>query len=232
MDDNFATIVEAIKQGRGIFENIKKTIHYLLSTNIGEILTVLMCFAMRLPPPLLTIQLLWINMATDSLPAVSLGTEPIEPDIMKRKPISPKKSLFSDGLGYNILIEGGFLGAIAFLAFVIGKNFFDVGEVPIIGRTMTFATLCLSQLLHSFNIKSKLSILNTNLFNNIKLIYSFILCTFLQVTVITVPMFSKIFKLQNLNFTQWLMVAMLSITPFLISEIEKIFVKSYNKAPF
>ena len=90
-DDNFATIVEAVRQGRGIFDNIKKTVHFLLSSNIGEIITVFVAFLFRLPAPLLAIQLLWVNLVTDSLPALALGVEPVDEDIMKRRPISPKK---------------------------------------------------------------------------------------------------------------------------------------------
>ena len=105
-DDNFATIVDAVKQGRGIFENIKKTVHFLLSSNIGEIITVLTAFLLRLPAPLLAIQLLWVNLVTDSLPALALGVEPVDPDIMKKPPTDAKKSLFAGGMAYNIAIEG------------------------------------------------------------------------------------------------------------------------------
>ena len=130
-DDNFSTIVEAVEQGRGIFENIRKTVHFLLSSNIGEILTVLCAFLCRLPSPLLAIQLLWVNLVTDSLPALALGVEPSDPDIMK-KPSDTKKSIFSGGAGRNIIIEGCFIGALAFLAFTIGRVFFDTSGEPVI----------------------------------------------------------------------------------------------------
>lgn len=105
-DDNFTTIVAAVKEGRGIYDNIKKTIHFLLSCNIGEILTVFVGFLLGLPTPLLAIQLLWVNLVTDSLPALALGVEPIEWDIMKRSPAKKGESVFAGGMGYSILVEG------------------------------------------------------------------------------------------------------------------------------
>lgn len=221
-DDNFSTIVEAVKQGRGVFDNIKKTVHFLLSSNVGEIITVLCAFLMRLPTPLLAIQLLWVNLVTDSLPALALGVEPIDKDIMKRKPVSAKSSLFSNGMGYNIIIEGCFIGAISLLAFTIGRVFFDYGQVPLVGRTMAFAVLSLSQLVHAFNVRSDKSILKTGVFGNIKMIYSFIICIILQVSVISVSFLSDIFKTSNLNMLQWIIVSALSLSPLIIVEIEKL----------
>ncbi len=220
-DDNFATIVEAVEQGRGIFENIRKTVHFLLSSNIGEILTVLLSFLMRLPSPLLAIQLLWINLVTDSLPALALGVEPAAPEIMERKPSDTKHGIFYGGLVFNIVVEGCFIGALAFLAFIIGRVFFDVGGEPIVARTMTFAVLSLSQLVHSFNLRSEKSIFKTGIFGNLKLVGTFILGTIMQVTVISVPALSAIFKTSPLNMTQWIIVAALSIIPILVVEIEK-----------
>ena len=220
-DDNFATIVEAVKQGRGIFDNIKRTVHFLLSSNIGEIITVLTAFLLHLPTPLLAIQLLWVNLVTDSLPALALGVEPVDEDIMKRKPDHPKKSLFSDGMGYNIAVEGCFIGAISMLAFTIGRVFFDTGGVPVVGRTMAFAVLSLCQLVHAFNVRSDKSILETGIFRNMKMIYSFVVCVILQVFVISIPVVSAVFKTAHLNGIQWAVVAALSLSPLIIVEIEK-----------
>ena len=200
-DDNFSTIVEAVEQGRGIFENIRKTVHFLLSSNIGEILTVLCAFLCRLPSPLLAIQLLWVNLVTDSLPALALGVEPSDPDIMK-KPSDTKKSIFSGGAGRNIIIEGCFIGALAFLAFTIGRVFFDTSGEPVIGRTMTFAVLSISQLVHSFNLKSEHSIFKTGIFGNTKLIFAFVIGLVMQVSVISVPFLAEIFKAVPLNASQ------------------------------
>lgn len=220
-DDNFSTIVEAVKQGRGIFQNIRKSIHFLLSTNVGEIIAVLAAFLLKMPSPLIAIQLLWINLVTDSFPALALGMEPVDIDIMKKRPIAAKKSLFSDGLGYNIFVEGSFIGAISLLAFTIGRVFFDNGAIPIVGRTMSFAVLGLSQIIHAFNVRSEKTLREIGIFGNKYLIYAFLLCSFLQISVITVPSLCALFKTKVLNFLQWAIVAILSLSPLIISELEK-----------
>lgn len=220
-DDNFATIVEAVRQGRGIFQNIKKTIHFLLSSNIGEIITVLTAFLMRLPAPLLAIQLLWVNLVTDSLPALALGVEPMDKDIMKRRPESPRKSLFADGMAAAIAIEGCFIGAISLLAFTIGRVFFDGQGDPTVGRTMAFAVLSISQLVHAFNVRSERSLFKIGLLGNPKMLFSFVVCLILQISVISVPFLSAIFKTAALSSAQWLIVALLSLSPFVLVEFEK-----------
>ena len=219
-DDNFSTIVEAVEQGRGIYENIRRTIHFLLSSNVGEILTVLCAFLMKLPSPLLAIQLLWVNLVTDSLPALALGAEPVPDDIMEKKPSAAKGSIFK-GSTKHIIIEGFFIGALAFLAFTIGRVFFDGGEEPITGRTMTFAVLSLSQLVHSFNLRSEHSLFRVGISGNKWLIFAFLIGTVMQISVITVPFLSSIFRTVPLSPVQWLIVALLSLSPLLIVEIEK-----------
>lgn len=233
-DDNFATIVEAVKQGRGIFENIKKTIHFLLSTNIGEVMVVLLGFLMRLPPPLLAIHLLWINLVTDAFPALALGVDPIDKNIMNRKPLDPQKSLFAGGLGYNIIIEGMFIASMGFLSYSIGRCFFDIDPLhPIIGQTMAFLTLGLSQLIHAFNVQSRKSLFITGFFSNLKLIFAVLICTVLEVITVTVPAFTNFFKTYCLNVLEWFIVIFLSLLPLLISELEKYLeskkVKIYKK---
>ncbi|MDP4120062.1 MAG: calcium-translocating P-type ATPase, PMCA-type [Bacillota bacterium] len=228
-DDNFSTIVEAIRQGRGIFDNIKKTVHFLLSSNIGEILTVLTAFLLKLPTPLLAIQLLWVNLVTDSLPALALGVEPIDKDIMQRKPIHQNESLFANGMALSIAIEGCFIGAISFLAYTIGRVFFDVGPVPVVGRTMAFSVLAISQLVHAFNVRSEHSLFECGFFSNLKMIYAFVICLFLQVSVIMFPTVSKVFKTASLNTEQWLIVAGLSLLPLLITETEKLITWAYRR---
>ena len=215
-DDNFSTIVEAVEQGRGIFENIKKTVHFLLSSNIGEILTVLCAFLLKLPSPLLAIQLLWVNLVTDSMPALALGSEPARDDIMQ-KPSEENKGIFSDGAGRSIIIEGCFIGALAFLAFTIGRVYFNTDT----GRTMTFAVLSISQLVHSFNLKSEKSIFKTGISGNPKLIFAFVVGTAMQVSVISVPFLADIFKAVSLTVFQWIIVAILSLIPLLVVETEK-----------
>ncbi len=221
-DDNFSTIVDAVSEGRGIYENIKKTVHFLLSSNIGEIITVFTSFLLRLPSPLLAIQLLWVNLVTDSLPALALGVEPTPDDIMEKKPNDSRKSLFADGMVFNIAVEGCFIGALSFLAFTIGRVFFDHGGEPVIGRTMTFASLSLCQLVHSFNIKSEHSIFKGGLFSNPKLIISFIVGVIMQVSVISIPPLAAVFKATPLSPLQWLIVAGLSLVPLAVVETEKL----------
>ncbi len=220
-DDNFATIVDAVEQGRGIFDNIGKTIHFLLSSNIGEILTVLCAFLMNLPSPLLAIQLLWINLVTDSLPALALGSEPARKDIMEVPPKDSKSGIFTKGSVRSIIIEGCFIGALAFLAFTIGRICFDNGGDPVTGRTMTFAVLSLSQLVHSFNLRSDKSLLKIGFLGNPKLIGAFIIGVIMQVSVISIPLLSGIFKTTALSPLGWLIVILLSLVPLLVVETEK-----------
>ncbi len=224
-DDNFATIVKAVHEGRGIFDNIKKTVRFLVSCNVGEILLILIASIFAMPMPLLAIQLLWINLVTDSLPALALGSEPAEDDIMSRKPLNKSEGLFSGGVGYNMIVEGLFIGAISLLAFVIGAKFFDpiytFGSEPMIGRTMAFAVLSISELVHVFDVKSEHSIFRTNLLNNKKLILAFFICLFLEVSVISIPFLASVFKCTPLNMKQWMIVAAISISPMIVSEIEK-----------
>ena len=125
-DDNFCTIVEAVKQGRNIFDNIKKAIHFLIATNVGEIVTIFVGLLLGLKSPLLEIQLLWINLVTDSLPAIALGLEPPEKNIMSKKPRDPKKSLFADGLWSKIFVEGIMLGILTLFAFSLGNKLFGL----------------------------------------------------------------------------------------------------------
>ena len=225
-DDNFATIVSAIKEGRGIYDNIRKSVHFLLSSNIGEIITIFIAILFGLPSPLLAVQLLWVNLVTDSLPAISLGVEPAEKDIMKRKPIPPSKGLFADGLVFKIIFEGIMIGSLALCAFVIGVHYFDgheihSGEAPVYGRTMAFCVLSLSQLFHAFNMRSAKSIFSIGLFTNPKLIMSFIICTLLQIGVVMFPPLTIIFGVIPLNKMQWAIVLFLSILPIFIVEIQK-----------
>lgn len=153
-DDNFITIVEAVKQGRNIFDNMKKAIHFLISTNIGEIVTIFLGLILGLKAPLLAIHLLWINLITDSLPAIALGLEPEDKNIMNRKPQNSKKGIFADGLWSKIFLEGAMIGMLTLLAFGIGNKLSGLE----VGRTMAFVTLGMLELVHSFNIRSEESI--------------------------------------------------------------------------
>lgn len=225
-DDNFATIVEAVREGRGIYDNIKKAIHFLLSSNIGEIMTIFVAILLGLPTPLVAVQLLWVNLVTDSLPAISLGVEPVEKNIMHRKPLSPSKSIFSDGLAFKILFEGIMIGALALSAFYIGYQVYDTlgGRFyaePEVGRTMCFAVLSLSQLFHSFNMRSQESIFKIGWFTNTKLTLSFLICSFMQIIVISLKPLATVFKVVPLTLNQWCVVLMLAALPILIIELQK-----------
>lgn len=232
-DDNFSTIVSAVKEGRGIYDNIKKAVHFLLSCNIGEILTIFVASLFALPAPLLAVQLLWVNLVTDSLPAISLGLEPTENDVMYRKPVDPKKSLFSGGLLMDIFLEGCMIGAFTLLAFSIGRTVFDVTGVPYVGRTMAFAVLSLSQLVHAFNVRSSHSMLEVGLLGNKRLCISFVICVIMQVSVITVKPLTAIFKTVPLNFFQWICVIVLSILPLIVIEIVKsLFIKNKSEKDY
>ena len=215
MDDNFSTIVAAVREGRSIYANIRRCVHFLLSCNIGEIITILFALLLGMPSPLLAVQLLWVNLITDSLPAAALGVEPPEKDVMKHPPFHTGKSLFAGGLGFKIAFEGAMIGAIALMAYVIGNHYFGAGS------TMTFAVLSLSQLVHSFHMRSDRPLADIGFFTNPKLLLSFALCAFLQISVITFPFAAKIFSVTPLPVAAWCVVTILSLLPLPIVELQK-----------
>ena len=216
-DDNFVTIVDAVRQGRNIYDNIKKAVHFLIATNIGEIVTIFVGLLMGIKSPLLAIQLLWINLVTDSLPAIALGLEKEEENIMNRLPRSPKKSLFADGLWWKIIIEGSMLGMFTLLAFSIGNKLYSIE----VGRTMAFLSLGILELVHSFNIKSEESIFKTGLLENKYLVGAFLLGTILQVIVVLIRPLATIFEVVPLNGIQWLYTILISFAPLAIIELQK-----------
>ena len=218
-DDNFVTIVEAVKQGRNIYDNIKKAVHFLLATNIGEIVAIFVGLLLGIKSPLLAIQLLWVNLVTDSFPAIALGLEKAESNIMNRLPRNPRKSLFADGLWGKITTEGVMIGVLTLVAFSIGNNLYSIE----VGRTMAFLSLGILELVHSFNIKGEESILKTGLFENRYLVGAFVLGTLLQVVVVVISPLAQIFDVVPLNSVQWLMTAMISILPVVIVELQKKF---------
>lgn len=222
-DDNFATIVEAVREGRGIYSNIRRTIHFLLSCNVGELLAVFTSFLLRLPLPLVAIQLLWVNLVTDSFPALALGVEPIDQDVMQKKPIRRGSSIFADGLGWSIVVEGCLIGALSLLAYTIGRLFFDANLAnPVIGRTMGFAVLSLSQLAHAFNMRSDThSLFEPGRPKNRKLVAATIGCTVAMAAVVVVPSLAVVFKTAVLSPMQWLITLALSLCPIVVIELEK-----------
>ena len=216
-DDNFVTIVEAVKIGRNIFDNIKKAVHFLIATNIGEIITIFVGLLLGFKTPLLAIQLLWVNLITDSIPAIALGLEPPDKNIMNRKPRDSRKGLFADGLWEKIFLEGTMIGILTILAFSIGNNKYSLE----VGRTMAFLSLGLLELVHSFNLRSEESVFKVGLFENKYLVGAFILGTILQVGVVCIAPIANVFKLVPLNNIQWIYTILISISPLAIIEFQK-----------
>ena len=219
-DDNFATIVKAVEQGRGIYDNIKKAVHFLLGTNLGEIVAVFTASLLGFSQPLIPIQLLWINLVTDSLPAMALGTEKTEKNIMERKPISPENGFFSDGLWLDIMLEGLLIGILTLLAFSIGSLIFGGVEL---GRTMAFATLSFCEIAHAVNMRSTEPLYKKGLFSNKMMNLAVVVCAGVQAAVMIIPSFSEIFGIVPMTGMQWLIVGALSIVTLVIGEVGKIF---------
>lgn len=214
-DDNFATIVAAAAEGRGIFDNIKKAVHFLLSCNLGEIITVFVSMLAFGKSPLLPIQLLWINLVTDSAPALALGMEPTEKDIMNKPPRKKDESIFSGGLGINAIWQGIMFGALTILAYVLGGQ----GDV---GDTMAFGVLAFAQIVHAFNVRSHHSILSVGLHTNPHMLLAAVVSISLMLVVMLTPL-SGIFGLVALTGAQWGMVIGLSLVPLVVCEIVKLF---------
>ncbi len=230
VDDNFATIVKAVEQGRGIFDNIKKAVHFLLSTNIGEILTVFASSLLGFSAPLVPIQLLWVNLVTDSLPAMALGTEKPEQNIMERKPLSPSKGFFSDGLWLDITLEGMLVGTLSLLAFSLGTLLFPCTDSLALGRTMAFCTLSFCEIAQAVNMRSTLPLYKAGIFSNKMMNISVLVCCAMQAAVVFIPRLAKIFGVIPLTATQWLTVIGLSLIPLISGEIGKLIFmkKSYR----
>lgn len=219
-DDNFATIVKAVAGGRGIYDNIRRAIHYLLGCNIGEILCVFAATLFGMPAPLLPIQLLFINLVTDSLPALALGAEMPDSRVMQRPPRDSAKSFFADRTGLDIALEGMLIGALSLFAFVAGNSLFKNSCVEL-GRTMAFAAQSLCEIAHSFNMRSRRSVFSIGIFSNRKLTVCAALCAALQLTVMTVPPLAALFNVSALTPAEWLTVATLAISPIAFSELGK-----------
>ena len=217
-DDNFVTIVEAVKQGRNIYDNITKAIHFLIATNIGEIVTIFLGLILGFDSPLLAIQLLWINLITDSFPAIAIGLEPPEKDIMKRKPVDRRQGIFANGLWNKIIVEGIMIGALTLLAFSIGNKYYGLE----VARTMAFLTIGMTELIHSVNIKSDKSLFKTGILENKFLIGSLVLGVLAQVIVVLIPTLANIFDVVSLDSVQWLITIIISIMPIPIMEVQKI----------
>lgn len=220
-DDNFATIVHAVEQGRGIYSNIKKAIHYLLSCNIGEILTIFVATLLNFPQmPLIPVQLLWLNLVTDALPALALGMEPVEPQVMKYPPRSAEEKLFSKTFSLRLLWQGVMVGALTLGAYLLGEFVLsDPASADAAANTMAFATLTLSQLFHAFDVRSEdRSLWSIGICSNKSMNEAFLIGLAMQMSVLCLPPLQKIFSVVFLTPIQWLAVLTLAITPVLVCE--------------
>ena len=223
-DDNFATIVSAVAEGRGIYANIRKAIHYLLSCNIGEIFTIFIATVLGFHQmPLLPVQLLWLNLVTDSLPALALGVEPVEEGIMDQKPRRADENLFSRGFTLRLLWQGVMVGLLTLSAYILGEYVLsDPGEAYQAANTMAFATLTLCQLFHAFDVRSEYhSLFHIGVFSNPAMNRAFLVGLAMQLSVLLFPPLQVIFQTVPMNAAEWSTVLILSVAPVVICEIGK-----------
>ncbi|MGE5586770.1 MAG: cation-translocating P-type ATPase [Clostridia bacterium] len=223
-DDNFATIVEAVRQGRTVFDNIRRSIAYLISCNIGEIVAIFTAIVSGSFRPLTPIQILWVNLVTDSLPALALGVEPPDPDVMKRPPRKRSESVFGSGGVLRIGLYGAFIGGITLLAFWLGvREDMGTGRDPVLAaRTMAFATMSLSQLFHAFNLRSTLqSLFRLGPLTNRYLVGAWVASAALQLVALTVPAMRPVFDTVALTPSEWATVWGLSASTIAFGEIVK-----------
>lgn len=223
-DDNFATIVSAVEEGRRIYDNILKAVQFLLSSNIGEIITLFVATMLNWIEPLLPIHILWVNLVTDSLPALALAVDPAEKNIMNRK-AKKNNNIFSKGMIWRIIYQGIMIGCLTLLAFSIGCNFDYHNEALMPqAQTMAFAVLAVSQLVHVFNIRSnKDSIFKIKFKTNKTLLIANFVSFLLMLLVLEVPFLQEVFEIANLDFSHWMITIILAVAPLLIVELFKLF---------
>lgn len=221
-DDNFATIVDAVREGRGIYDNIKKAVGFLLGTNIGELLTVFFAMIIWHVSPLLSMQLLWINLVTDSLPAIALGMEQVEADVMGRKPKPKEESIFAHGMGIQVALQGVLFAVLTLAAFLIGRSSPADPELSLItGRTMAFIVLALTQIFHSFNMRSSHSLFKIGLFTNRNLNRAVMISLLMMAVVVFVVPIATLFSLTQLAPWLYLAALGLALVPILVLELSK-----------
>ncbi|TXK89436.1 cation-transporting P-type ATPase, partial [Parageobacillus sp. SY1] len=216
LDDNFATIQAAIQEGRNIYENIRKFIRYLLASNVGEILVMLFAMLLALPLPLVPIQILWVNLVTDGLPAMALGIDRAEENVMKRPPRHPKEGVFARGLGWKIVSRGFAIGMVTLAAFMTAYE--RSGHELVYAQTVAFATLVMAQLIHVFDCRCERSIFDRNPLENIYLVGAVIISILLLLVVIYYPPLQGIFHTVPIASFDWLLIIGLAALPtFLFS---------------
>ncbi|NLH24677.1 MAG: calcium-translocating P-type ATPase, PMCA-type [Bacteroidales bacterium] len=217
-DDNFATIVRAVEEGRRIYDNILKAIQFLLSANVGEVLLIFIASVLNLGNPLSPILILWINLVTDSLPALALSMDPAEKDIMTRKPRNPGKGFFTRGMIWRIFYQGVTIGLISLAAYLVGYH--DGGDA--LGRTMAFTVLGFSQLFHVRNLHSnRLSSFKSSFLSNKALLGAITISALMMFAVLVIPGMMNIFGTVAMDTVHWLITAGLSLVPILVVEVVK-----------
>ena len=216
-DDNFATIVAAVEEGRRIYDNILKAIQFMLSTNLGEILVIFTAIMLRLPTPLLPIQILWINLVTDSLPALALAVDPADADVMNRPPVHAGKGIMEGGFLAWTALQGAMIAALSLAAFSIGMRT-DVAT----GQTMTFAVLALAQITHVLNVRSPKRSAFSSLFSNKWLVGALAVVLFLMLIVLEIPFLHDFFHLSPIAAGHWAWIVILSLAPLPIVEAVKL----------
>lgn len=223
-DDNFSTIVSAVEEGRKIYLNIKKSIVFLLSCNLGEILTLFTAILLNWNSPLQPIHILWVNLITDSFPALALGVDKAKEDVMNNPPRNPKESIFVKSDKIQLIINGVLIGGITLFAFKLGERLY--ADSLIHAQTMAFVVLSVSQLFLSLSLRSNTkSAFSLGIFSNKYLVYSILLGIFLQVIIISIIFIANIFKVTPLLLYDWIVVILVSLIPFAINEILKLFRK-------
>jgi len=218
-DDNFATIVDAVREGRGIYANIRKVVGYLLGTNIGEVITVFVAMLLWHKSPLASMQLLWINLVTDSLPAIALGMEDVEKNVMEQKPKAKNESLFAHGLGARTVIQGAMFGTLTLIAFWLGESVMG-SEAG--GQTAAFTVLALTQVVQAFNMRSERSLFKIGPFSNHKLNWAALASVALVALVLFTPL-RNAFGLVVLSPELYLEVLGLILVPLVVMEFSKAF---------
>ena len=222
----------AVEQGRGIYANIKKSIQYLLSCNIGEIIIIFLATVFNFHQmPLVPIQLLWLNLVTDSLPALALGMEPVEKGVMKQKPRNPKDSIFANGFAVSMVFYGVLVGLITLAAYLLGEYVMsDPALADGTANTMAFATLVFCELTRAFAVRSDTeSIFKIGFFTNPTMNKSFLVGLVLQLAVLLLPFLRGIFHITPLTGAEWIVVVILGLMPLVISEIVKVFKRARAK---
>lgn len=211
LDDNFATIKSAIQEGRNIYENIRKFIRYLLASNVGEILVMLFAMLLALPLPLVPIQILWVNLVTDGLPAMALGLDKPEDDVMKRKPRNMNEGVFARGLGWKVVSRGFLIGLVTLFAFMLAYKAHP--DHLAYAQTVAFATLVMAQLIHVFDCRSEVSVFSRNPFGNMYLVWAVLSSLVLMLLVIYIPSLQPIFHTVPIQLKDWMLIIGLSSVP-------------------